>query len=175
MRELGLPGAASHESLERPLEGARCDAVILATPMWTHHAEATAALQAGKHVLCEKPLTTSMADALSLEATAERAGRVLMVDQNYRFRRPARAVRELVAGGALGELLSVRVLARRNTGTFWPPVISDTRYRTSTCSITASTTSTCCARSPGGTRAPSTAGAGACRPAPIATTRPGCR
>jgi predicted dehydrogenase len=90
-------------------------------------AVADAALAAGKHVLLEKPLATTLDDARALVETANRAGRVLMVSQNYRFRRPARAVQQLVAEGAIGDLLAVAVRCRRDTRALWPA--DDFRYR----------------------------------------------
>jgi len=88
--------------LEEALEAVECDAVLVASPPRTHHAVAKAALEAGKHVLCEKPLATSLEDAFDLVQTADRAGRVFMVSQNYRYNAPFRAVQRLVAGGELG-------------------------------------------------------------------------
>lgn len=124
--ELGLPPAACHETVHSALEHTECEAVIVATPMWTHYEAVIASLDAGKHVLCEKPLATSLSDAVSMAHASTRADRVLMVGQSYRFRRPARAAQRVVASGALGELQSVRISTRRDTGKFWQP--DDFRY-----------------------------------------------
>lgn len=124
--ELGLPDDVRFDSLDAALARTQADAVVVATPMWTHHAVVMAALRADKHVLCEKPFTTTPDDARSLVEMAGSRGRILMVDQNYRFRRPARAARQVVAGGALGELVGVRLFARRDTRSFWAP--DDFRY-----------------------------------------------
>ena len=107
-----VPG---YGDLEEALEAVECDAVLVATPPPTHHAVAKAALEAGKHVLCEKPLATSLEDAFDLVEVAERAQRVLMVSQNYRYNAPFRAVQRLVLGGELGELASIRISCRRDT------------------------------------------------------------
>jgi len=112
--------------LEEALEAVECDAVLVASPPRTHHAVAKAALEAGKHVLCEKPLATSLEDAFDLVQTADRAGRVFMVSQNYRYNAPFRAVQRLVAGGELGELASIRISCRRDTRTLFAP--DDFRY-----------------------------------------------
>ncbi|GGU23473.1 Gfo/Idh/MocA family protein [Streptomyces lavendofoliae] len=88
------------------------DVVDICTPGDSHAEIAIAALEAGKHVLCEKPLANTVAEAEAMVAAADRArarGRAAMVGFNYR-RVPAMAyARELVAGGRLGALRHVRV------------------------------------------------------------------
>jgi predicted dehydrogenase len=101
--------------LEEALAAVDCDAVLVASPPGTHHAVAKDALAAGKHVLCEKPLATSLEDAFDLVGVAERAQRILMVSQNYRYNAPFRAVQRLVMEGELGELASIRISFRRDT------------------------------------------------------------
>ncbi len=115
-----------YTSLERALASVRCDAVLVASPPLTHHAVAKAALGAGKHVLCEKPLATSLEDAFDLVQAANRADQVLMVSQNYRFNAPFRAVQRVVAEGRLGELASIRISCRRDTRKLFAP--DDFRY-----------------------------------------------
>ncbi len=117
------PGYAN---LDEALARVECDAVLVATPPRTHHAVAKAALEAGKHVLCEKPLATSLEDALDLVEAADRAGRVLSVSQNYRHNAPFRAVQRVISGGDLGELTSIRISCRRDTRALFSP--DDFRY-----------------------------------------------
>ncbi len=112
--------------LEEALEAVECDAVLVASPPRTHHAVAKSALEAGKHVLCEKPLATSLEDAFDLVQAADRAERVLMVSQNYRCNAPFRAVQQFVAEGELGELASIRISCRRDTRALFAP--EDFRY-----------------------------------------------
>jgi len=100
--------------------------VLVASPPGTHHALAKAALEAGKHVLCEKPLATRLEDALDLVQAADRTGRILMVSQNYRYNAPFCAVQRLVMEGELGELASIRISCRRDTRELFPP--DDFRY-----------------------------------------------
>jgi predicted dehydrogenase len=102
-------------ALEKALEAVECDAVLVASPPGTHHVVAKAALEAGRHVLCEKPLATTLQDAFDLVETADRAERILMVSQNYRYNAPFRAVQGLVVDGELGELASIKVSCRRDT------------------------------------------------------------
>ena len=121
-----VEAAPGYGVLEEALEAVECDAVLVATPPPTHHAVARAALEAGKHVLCEKPLATSLEDAFDLIDVAERAQRVIMVSQNYRYNAPFRALQRLVLEGDLGELASIRISCRRDTRTLFAP--SDFRY-----------------------------------------------
>ena len=81
------------------------DAVIIATPTSTHYALTLAALEAGKHVLCEKPLATTTAECDDLIAAADRAGRTLFVGHTFIFNPAVRRMRELIASGELGEIL----------------------------------------------------------------------
>jgi predicted dehydrogenase len=112
--------------LEDALEAVECDAVLVASPPGTHHVVAKAALEAGKHVLCEKPLATNLQDAFDLVETADKAERVLMVSQNYRYNAPFRAVQRLLMEGELGELASIEISCRRDTRTLFAP--DDFRY-----------------------------------------------
>jgi predicted dehydrogenase len=112
--------------LEEALESVACDVVLVASPPGTHHVVAKAALEAGKHVLCEKPLATTLKDAFDLVETADRAECVLMVSQNYRYNAPFRAVQRLVMEGELGELASIKISCRRDTRAQFAP--DDFRY-----------------------------------------------
>lgn len=95
------------------------DAVAIATPIFTHYELAKRALEAGKHVLVEKPLTPSVAQAEELAALAKAKGRVLMCDHTFVYTGAVRKIRDLVANGELGRILyfdSVRI----NLGLFQP-------------------------------------------------------
>lgn len=106
-------------TLAEALTAVEADAVVVVSPPATHHAVASEALAAGKHVLVEKPLATTIDEALDLVDAAERAGRTLMVSQNYRYRAPARAVQAAVAAGEIGALAMVRVACLRETRTLF--------------------------------------------------------
>lgn len=93
------------------------DCVVVATPIHTHYELARDALLAGKHVLVEKPLTRSLADALDLMRLAEERTRVLMVGHTYIYNPAVRALRKLVDGGELGRIYYVDA-ARLNLGQF---------------------------------------------------------
>jgi predicted dehydrogenase len=107
--------------LEEALASVDCDAVLVASPPGTHYVVAKAALEAGKHVLCEKPLATNLQDAFDLVETADRAERVLMVSQNYRYNAPFRVVQRLLMEDELGELASIEISCRRDTRMLFAP------------------------------------------------------
>jgi predicted dehydrogenase len=93
------------------------DAVAIATPVSTHFSLAARCLEAGLHVLVEKPLAASTREAQALIDIADRAGKVLMVDHTYLFTGAVRKIRELIDGGELGELYFVDSV-RINLGLF---------------------------------------------------------
>lgn len=95
------------------------DAIAIATPIFTHYELAKRGLEAGKHVLVEKPLTPSVAQAEELASLAAANKRVLMVDHTFVYTGAVRKIRDLVASGELGRILyfdSVRI----NLGLFQP-------------------------------------------------------
>jgi predicted dehydrogenase len=101
------------------------DAVVIATPVNTHYRFALDALNAGKHVLVEKPLTASIDEAEELIAAAARNGVNLMVDHTFVYTGAVRKIKELVDNGELGDLLyfdSVRInlgLFQRDINVVW--------------------------------------------------------
>ena len=84
------------------------DAVIVCTPPDVHEEIAGAALGAGKHVLCEKPLARSSAEAQRMVDQTDAAGRVLWCGFNHRYHPALRQVREWLAQGDLGEAMYLR-------------------------------------------------------------------
>jgi predicted dehydrogenase len=86
------------------LNDSRIDAVVIATPVHTHYELALAALAAGKHVLIEKPLAHTAAQARHLIEEAERCNLVLMVDHTFLYTPAVQKIRELVANGVLGDI-----------------------------------------------------------------------
>ena len=101
------------------------EAVVLATPVSTHYGFAKQALLAGKHVLVEKPMTTTSLQAIDLIETAAREGKTLMVDHTFQYTAAVRRMKALIASGDLGELLyfdSVRInlgLVQSDTNVLW--------------------------------------------------------
>lgn len=91
------------------------DAVVVATPTGTHASLVRLALRNGKHVLCEKPLCTRLAEGRELLARARQSRRVLMVGHVFLFNPGVQKVRQLLRGGVLGQLRSVSSV-RTNLG-----------------------------------------------------------
>jgi predicted dehydrogenase len=93
------------------------DAVVVATPPTTHAPLALAAIASGKHVLVEKPLATTSADAWRLINAAQDAGRVLMVGHTFEYNAAVWKLRELVRHGELGDIYYIDT-ARLNLGRY---------------------------------------------------------
>ncbi|HEX3588712.1 MAG TPA: Gfo/Idh/MocA family oxidoreductase [Pseudonocardiaceae bacterium] len=91
-------------SLDDVLADPAVDAVAVATPAATHLPVARAALEAGKHVLVEKPLAANLDDGRDLVELAERNGLVLMLDHTYCYTPVVAHLRELVRGGGIGSI-----------------------------------------------------------------------
>jgi predicted dehydrogenase len=103
--------------LEEVLADREVDAVAIATPVHTHHRLARAALQAGKHVLVEKPLADQVALAENLVEQAQRCGRILMVDHTFVYTGAVRHLKKLYDDGWLGDLWYIDSV-RINLGLF---------------------------------------------------------
>ena len=101
--------AASHASVEALLADPKVDAVYISTTNELHKAQTLAAAAAGKHVLCEKPLALTLADAREMVAACDRAGVVMGTNHHLRNAASHRKIRELVQSGAIGKPLYARV------------------------------------------------------------------
>lgn len=93
---------------------AEVDAVTIGTPPATHFALAQSALQAGKHVLMEKPVALSLAEGEGLRDLASRNGLILAIVHNFQFARSAQSLRRRIASGAFGKVTSVLALQLSN-------------------------------------------------------------
>ncbi len=107
--QYGLPVA---ESLDVLLDDVRVAAIILLTPPRTHAELAMLAAKAGKHVLLEKPLDVTLASARQIVDTVAAAKKKLGVVFQFRFRPSVRALREILAQGDLGEIISASATIR---------------------------------------------------------------
>jgi predicted dehydrogenase len=106
------PNLAVVSDLEELLAIDGLEAVAIATPVSSHFELALAALKRGMHVLVTKPFTHRSEDAVTLVRTARERGRVIFVDHTFLFTSAVRKLRDLVAGGELGDLLyydSIRI------------------------------------------------------------------
>lgn len=92
------------------------DVVYVCTPNVSHAEISCAALEAGKHVMCEKPMAITGADAREMVSTAKRTGKKLTVGYQYRLRQDAQFLRRLVDDGELGEIYVAKAHAVRRRG-----------------------------------------------------------
>lgn len=111
--ELGLDPSRSYDSYAAmaKAEAARddgIDAVVIVTPNHVHAPAAKAFLEAGIDVICDKPLTSTLADAEDLVAAVERSGVTFSLTHNYTGYPLVRQARDMVAGGELGKLRVVQ-------------------------------------------------------------------
>lgn len=111
------PSARATTRVDEVLEDATLDAVYLATPVSTHYQLVKRALSGGKHVLIEKPLATTVAQAEELAGLAEARGLTLMVGHTFVFSPPVRKVKELIDAGGIGPIYYVET-TRVNLGLF---------------------------------------------------------
>jgi predicted dehydrogenase len=93
------------------------DGIIIATPVRTHYQLAKQALLHGKHVLVEKPLTASVAEAEELVALAEKQQRILMVGHTFEYNPAVNELRKLVQSGDMGKIYCIEA-ERVNLGLF---------------------------------------------------------
>ncbi len=112
--ELGLAEERSYESWQALLggEAARLDGmevVAIVTPNHLHHAPAKEALEAGFHVICDKPLATSVKEAQDLAETVARTGRLFCLTHNYTGYPLIRQARAMVQAGLLGRIRVVQM------------------------------------------------------------------
>ena len=98
-------GATAYERLDDCVDGA--DMVYILTPPSTHRELALKAIEAGKHVVCEKPISISLDDAVAMVQAAEQADVKLMIAFNNRFRKGFNRLKEMVHAGKLGKLVNM--------------------------------------------------------------------
>lgn len=119
------PRVALTADYNEVLQDPAIDAVVIATPVATHYAFARKALEHGKHVLVEKPMTASVAEAESLIEIAAKRNLTLMVDHTFIYTGAVRKMKELINRGDLGALYyfdSVRInlgLFQKDVNVLW--------------------------------------------------------
>ncbi len=99
--------------LDDALDAVKADAALVTTALPGHVPVALAALDAGLHVLLEKPFGPTLADAVEVVRRAHASGRSLAINQNYRFHPAPRLAARLVADGEIGEVVAVEIDFRR--------------------------------------------------------------
>ena len=112
--ELGV--AQTFGNYETMLAEVKPDIVVVATPNVFHTPMSIAALEAGAHVLCEKPLALTYPDAEAMFATAARVNKVLSVGTHFRFTGAMQAAKAHVNGGFFGKIYAARTVWNRRNG-----------------------------------------------------------
>ena len=105
--EFNIPHASN--ALDAVLANPEIDAVYISTTNGHHFAQAIAAMKAGKHVLCEKPLALTLEEAREMVAVSQQMGVVMATNHHLRNAATHRKMRELVQTGAIGKPLFARV------------------------------------------------------------------
>lgn len=119
------PSLQPMHAFDDVLRNADIDAVAIATPVHTHYELARRALEAGKHVLVEKPMTTSVREAEQLVELAESQALTLMVDHTFVYTGAVRRIKQMIDTGELGNLYyydSVRInlgLIQHDVSVIW--------------------------------------------------------
>ena len=112
-------GAKAFSSYEEMLSDAEIDAISICAANTAHAEMAVQALEAGKHVLCEKPMATTPEDCERMVKAARASGRTLMIGQNQRLAAAHRKAKELLAGGAIGRLITFETAFRHGGPETW--------------------------------------------------------
>ncbi len=101
-------GGKAYESAEALIGDPGIDAVSVCTANVAHAELTIQALKAGKHVLCEKPMATTLADCEAMVNASKETGKLLMIGQNQRLTKAHGLARKLIADGAIGRVLTFR-------------------------------------------------------------------
>src|SRR6185295_9431447 len=118
--ELGKKYGAKHfTDYKEMLKDKDVEAVVIAGPNSLHAAQSIDALNAGKHVLCEKPMATSREDAKAMMKAAEKNGKYLMIGLNQRLMPPHVKAKEILDSGKLGRPLTFQTTFKHPGPEFW--------------------------------------------------------
>lgn len=126
-----FPSTTVTQDFQELIHSPQVDAVVISTPVSTHFDLAVQALRAGKHVLVEKPMTSTVEEGEKLIEEAAKANRTLMVDHTFIYTPAVIKIKELVTSGVLGQLLyydSVRVnlgLFQHDVNVLWDLAVHD--------------------------------------------------
>ncbi|MEW5814069.1 MAG: Gfo/Idh/MocA family oxidoreductase [Spirochaetota bacterium] len=108
----------TYSNYDEFLEDRDTELVIIALPNYLHASYSMEALNVGKHVLCEKPMSTSLRDADMMIAAASKACKVLTIFQNQRYAPDFQVVKRIIDSGCLGRIVLIRI-ARHGFGRRW--------------------------------------------------------
>ena len=115
----GQYGARAYAKYEDMLADPQIDAISICTANIAHADMTVAALKAGKHVLCEKPMATTLADCERMVQAARENGKVLMIGQNQRLAAAHVKAKELIEQGAIGRVLTFTTSFRHGGPETW--------------------------------------------------------
>jgi len=101
-------GGTAYATVEELLANPEIDAVSICAANFAHAELTIAALKAGKHVLCEKPMATTLADCEAMVAAAKEAGKYLMIGHNQRLAKAHSTARKLIVDGLIGDIVTFR-------------------------------------------------------------------
>jgi predicted dehydrogenase len=125
------PSVAVTTDFHQLLNNPKIDAIAIATPVSTHYDLALQALRSGKHVMLEKPMTSTSEQALHLIEEAARRNLTLMVDHTFVYTSAVRKIKDIVTSGKLGDILyydSTRInlgLFQRDVDVIWDLAVHD--------------------------------------------------
>ena len=115
--EWGVPRKCAFSSYNKMLEMVELDAVSVCTYNQAHRRPAVAALKAGKHVFCEKPMAATLSDATAMVRAAKESGKILQIGINITFNPGLQFARKLVDEGVLGDIYYAETSGGRRRGT----------------------------------------------------------
>jgi predicted dehydrogenase len=125
------PSVETTTDFQQLLNNPKIDAIAIATPVFTHYELALQALQSGKHVMVEKPMTSTSEQAMHLIDEAAKRNLVLMVDHTFVYTGAVRKIKEIADSGKLGDILyydSTRInlgLFQRDVDVIWDLAVHD--------------------------------------------------
>ncbi|MDL2294946.1 Gfo/Idh/MocA family oxidoreductase [Ruminococcaceae bacterium OttesenSCG-928-D13] len=121
----GARGAKAYADHHEMLKDGTIDMVVVCTPNAMHAQNTIDALEAGKHVMCEKPMAHSLAAAEAMVDSAKKCGKKLSISYQFRFREDSLAIKDFVEAGELGEIYYARAQAiRRRAVPTWGRFLS---------------------------------------------------
>jgi scyllo-inositol 2-dehydrogenase (NADP+) len=125
------PNIRSYNSVDELINDQTIDLVIVNTPSYTHYEYAKKALQAGKHILVEKPFTATTTEAKELFNLAKKVGNKALVYQNRRYDSGFNAVKKVIESGKLGKLVEVHFRYDRYRNEIGPKFFKEEPYAAS--------------------------------------------
>lgn len=114
--KFGVEGAKIYTDYKELLKNEEVDAVLVCTPNYLHCEMTVAALDAGKHVICEKPMAMNYQEALKMIEARDRSGKLLTIAYQNRFRKDIAYVKSLAESGELGDIYYAEANALRRRG-----------------------------------------------------------